>query len=431
LDYRKNELIRVNGRVNEEVNEEWTCDRGKFGHDVYSGANRLASCLVRDGNELVPAPWNTAAMQALDAYRTAGVSAGVLAGPTLSNEDYASLVWLFKDQLGIPNVDHRFEKMLPRPSESVEAVTGVSQVQNRISDFETLSKVLVFGTSLADEEPILYLRLRKGAIINGVSVAVVAGKETEVHQFAKVAVQSDNCPNIARALDSGQNSIDTGLSDDEFARLMEIASGAAIITTRGIYDEPFGQDAAIALANLARRTGGTFNCYARSANEEGAMLAGVLPSADGWNTHQMLQGAIEGTIKSLWLVGVDPFNVGLDEDTVRRALESVEFLVVQHWTQNDATPYASVVLPMTTPIEAAGSYTNLERRVQWMGTVLPAPGDAKPAWRTFSDLSMRVQPRTPFFNAGEVLGRLAQQVPAFQGVSEAAASGEGYALTLS
>jgi len=430
MDYRKSELVRINGRTNEEVNEEWTCDKGKFGHDIFNSDSRLERALVREGDQLVPGTWNSAMNTALDVFRNAVTAAAVLAGPSLSNEDYAAMVWLFKDQLGVGSIDHRYEAQLVRASDGVEAVAGVSQVQNRIADFETASKVLVFGTSLADEEPILYLRLRKGATRNGVSVATVTPATTEVDSFAGLSIRSSAYDAISAALLAGANSAATGLSDSDFAALHAFASGATIVTTRAMYNELDGNAVLVKLAKFAQATGGTFNCYARFANEEGATLAGALPTADGKNTHEILRAAAAGEIRSLWLAGVDLFAVGLDSALVTAALENVEFLVVQDWRETATTAYASVVLPMTAPMEAEGSFTNLERRVQWMGAVLASRGDAKPAWKAFSDLSLRVQPRTPFFSAGEVLSQLGASVPAFAGVSESVASGEGFALPL-
>ncbi len=438
VDYRKSEIVRINGRTNEEVNEEWTCDKGKFGHYAFNTDKRIERPLLRRGDQLAPVEWSSATAAVLEVFRNAGSKAAVIAGPDLSNEDYASLVWLFKDQLGTPNVDHRFEKYLPEASSSIEAKLGVSAVQNRIADFATVGKVFVFGTSLADEEPILYLRVRKGATNNGTKVGVAYSELTEVTQFAadsaiyhpgSEAILATALLNAVSGGGGGEFAA-TGLSEAELDGLAKAISGAAIVTTRGLYDLPEGAQIVEALAKIAQATGGTFNCYARKSNEEGATLAGVVPGPDGRNTHQILAAAAAGEISALWLSGVDLFSVGLDAQVVEKALENVEFLVVQDWIESETTAYASVVLPMTATLEADGSYTNLERRVQFMKAVIPLRGDAKSAWRAFSDVSMRLKARTPFFNAGEILNEIGTKIPAFAGASEESAHGEGFTLAL-
>ena len=110
---------------------------------------------------------------------------------------------------------------------------------------------------------------------------------------------------------------------------------------------------------------------------------------------------------------MDPFTAHPDRALVEAALESVEFLVVQDWRETEASAYASVVLPMTAPTEMDGTYTNCEQRVQRMDAVLPAPGSAKPAWRVFSEVSIRSKPQTPFFNIEEVGKAIRQEIPTF------------------
>ena len=60
FDYRVNQLQRVNARLNEAVNEEWTCDRGKFGHEYVSSRERLTKPLHKRDGKLVPIEWSEA-----------------------------------------------------------------------------------------------------------------------------------------------------------------------------------------------------------------------------------------------------------------------------------------------------------------------------------------------------------------------------------
>jgi predicted molibdopterin-dependent oxidoreductase YjgC len=75
-----------------------------------------------------------------------------------------------------------------------------------------------------------------------------------------------------------------------------------------------------------------------------------------------------------------------------------------------------------------GTYTNLERRVQRMDQVLPPKGEAKPAWRAFSELALRMSGERPFFNPEEILAEIANECPAFAGISYDGVRGEGTIL---
>ncbi|MGV3616196.1 MAG: NADH-quinone oxidoreductase subunit NuoG [Fimbriimonas sp.] len=451
MDYRVDQIVRINGRTNEAVNEEWTCDRGKFGHYVFNSEKRLATPLVRNGDRLVAGEWSDAYGEILSAFKG---EVAALAGGQLTNEDLFTLTKLFRGHFASDNLDHRFEAILPTVEQDLPARLEIQTVQNTIASFETAPRILVFGTSLADEEPILFLRVRKAWFNNGARVIVAHHEPTEVDSFAhlilryrpgtadilahglvaalaaagKVVVP----PGFAQALGNftpEQVEAATGVSAAHLREAAEIlGEGAATITTRGLYNIENGSDAAETLAGLATVTGGTFNRYARLANEEGADLLGVRPLSGGRDTHAILEGCANGSVKALWLAGVDPFEAHPDRALVQRALENVPFLVFQHYLESEATGYASVVLPMTPPSEAQGSYTNLERRVQAFGPVVPAKGTAKPAWRVFTELSLRIRPETPRFHPSDVLAAIAAEMPAFAGVSYEGLKGEGYLL---
>ena len=102
---------------------------------------------------------------------------------------------------------------------------------------------------------------------------------------------------------------------------------------------------------------------------------------------------------------------------MKAALENVDFLVVQDVLETEVLGYASVVLPATAPSETDGTYTNIERRVQRSKQVLPITGESKPIWRSVVELSLRLKPEAPVFNASEVMERIAKDIPAFASVS--------------
>lgn len=462
FDYRVGKMARINGRTNEAVNEEWTCDRGKFGHGFYNDPKRLASPFVREGNALVESGWAEAYDAILGAFEKGGDSVAALAGPMLSNEALYLLQKLFRQGFGSSNLDHRFETNLLSYDERLEQKMWVPSVQSTVAGFEKAASILVFGTPLADEEPILFLRVRKAWFQNGAKVVVAHHEPTDADSFAHVllryrpgtesavahgllqilvasgraqvpdamqGVLKDFTPESVEAL--------SGVPADRLREAAEVLAGASIVTTRGLYDSETGADAIESLAGLAMCTGGRFNCFARGANEQGATELGVLPDTlpdgtkaekAGRNTHEILRAAADGKIKALWLAGCDPFALHSDRELVERALSNVEFLVVQDTAETEATAFASVVLPTCAPAEQDGTYTNLERRVQRFRTILPARGLAKPAWKVFAEVLLRLNVGRPPFGAGEVMEEIRGTVPAFASAGYASLPDEGMLL---
>lgn len=421
VDYRQNEVVRINGRTHEGINEEWTCDKGKFGHYVFNEAGRLSQVLTRDGASLRPSAWAAAFSEILGRFRKA--TNAVLVSTALSNEDLFAVKSLFQGELSA-DIDFRFERDL--------SVTGTT-VSTPIEAYETAESVLIFGTSLADEEPIVYLRVRKGWLNHGTKVVVAHSETTDADGFATAVLRY--LPGTEAALANGLKALadGTGNADEiaaatgvSVAALNEAAASLAntkVITTRGLLNAEGGAQAVAALAALP---GAEFNLYARRANEEGAVRLGL---QQGRNTHQILEACERGEVQNLWLAGIDLFAEFGDRDRVIRALENVEFLVVQDWHETETTAFASVVLPMTAPTEAEGSYTNVEGRLQVVRAVLPAQGEAKPAWKVANEIGLRLRPAAPLFNAREVLARIAEQNSAFASAPLAYENPEGIFLS--
>jgi NADH-quinone oxidoreductase subunit G len=438
FDYRVGKLSRINGRTNEQVNEEWTCDRGKFGHGFYNDPKRLKKPLIRRGDALVETEWPEVYGAILEAFSSGGKKIAALAGPMLSNEAYYLLQKLFRQRFGSNNLDHRFERSLLPREQRLEARHAPSP----IAAFESASSILLFGTSLADEEPILFLRVRKAWFQNGANVVVAHHEPTDADSFANVVLRyrQGTAAAVAAGLlrllsQSGAPQVaewtpekveaETGVPAERLKEAAVALQGAQVVATRGLYDVEGGPEAAAALASLAEAVGGRFSLYARHANEQGAAEFGVLPDAlhggaavekdSGLNTHEILEGCAKGKIKALWLAGCDPFALHPDRKLAEKALETVEFLAVQDIAETEAAHYASVVLPSCAPAEQEGTYTNLERRVQRFRQVLPSLGEAKPAWRIYSEVALRLKPEAPPFNAQEILAQAAREAPLFEG----------------
>lgn len=184
LDYRPNRLVRVLGRENEAVNEEWTCDKGKFGHEYVHSDRRLLSPLIRRDDKFVTASWVEAYQLIVQRIQQAaqkhGVqSVGAIGGAKLSNEEAYLLQKLMRVVVGTNNVDHRLERNQLPGNDTLLARLGVPFTQNAIADLEKAKTVFIFGSELVDEQPIIFLRARKARFRYGANVIVAYPEPTE------------------------------------------------------------------------------------------------------------------------------------------------------------------------------------------------------------------------------------------------------------
>lgn len=440
FDYRAGKLVRINGRTNEAVNEEWTSDRTKFGHDFYNSPDRVGESMIREGDAMRPATWGEAYGAIIDAFSVGGEQIGFIAGQQMANEDYFALKKLADVGFGSPSLDHRVAGPWLAGVDRAALTSGQPAVQTTIAEIEDLESCLVFGANLADDAPMTHLRMRKAWFRHGLKVVVAHDQPSEAESFATVVLRykEGSGAQVAAAIASGLAGLaipdaveaQTGVPAGRIASAVDVLKGnrSATVTSATLLRQEGGAECVTSLSASAAKSGSKFSLLASGPNEQGAMEVGVLPGHNGKSTLQMLEAARDGKLKALWLAGVDLFAVFEDHDLVRAALENVPFLVVQEAVRTEAAQYASVVLPMTLPAEQDGTYTNYERRVQLMTQILAPVGDSKPSWRIFSEVLVRIKPSTPPFGTKDLFAEMAANIPAFAGLSYSIMPSEGVIL---
>lgn len=449
FDHRAGKFIRINGRTNEQVNEEWTADRCKFGHDFYNSPARLTAPNRRNGNDFVRSAWGEVTKEVVEHLTEAGENSALLISPKSSNEAIFLGQKLFRENLGSHNIDHRTKGDFLGFDSRVENALGVAPLQTTIADLEFKDSVLIFGSSLADEQPMSFLRIRKGWFQRGMKVVVASSHPTEADTFAHVILrytagsEAHAAAAIASAMGAAPkiNLADalkkSGLEEADVKLAAEVLKSynSATITTHSMTVDESGIAAYHILAGLAATNGSGFNYMGLECNSQGAIALGGLPDvlpggakAGGMNTRQILQAAAEGKIKSLFLVDFDPIDDYHETDLATKAMENVDFLIYAASVPGSSAAYASVVLPLSLPAEQDGTYTSSEGRVQRMNQIIPAPGESKAAWKIFTEIMLRIKPSNLAFNAGEVMNEIAKAVPAFESATPAKLSSTGYVL---
>lgn len=441
MDHRVGKMVRVNGRINEAVNEEWTCDKGKFGHDFYNGANRLTQPLARQGNGFVPVTWAEAYKLIRENFSS---NSAALVGETMSNEGLFMLQKLFREGFNSNNFDHRWTRFVPPTSERVS-----DRHESSIAGLEEKSSLLIVGSNLAATQPIVFLRVRKAWFKWGAKVITIHSGAAETDSFAHIALcckegALDEAVGALRAAldgrteDAAKLAAAAGLSnsDVEMAATVLREQNFAMIASNSIYNTNRPIETLAELRTICTNHGGEFNCFVEGGNDEGAIELGVVPDAlpgrqpattPGRNTHEILRDCIGGEVDALWCIG-DPLFRHPNRRLVEDAIEAVPFLVYQGVATSEVMEYASLILPMEAPAEHDGTYTNVEGRVQRMQQVVANPGDGKPAWRIFNELFVHMVPGRPYFNASEIMATIAAEVPAFSEASYDKLPAEGATL---
>ncbi len=387
-DHRRGKVLRRLAGDDPAVNEEWNCDKGRWGFRYSTAFDRITTPLIRDAatGDLREASWSEALLAAAEGLAAAkGRGVGVLTGGRLTVEDAYAYAKFARVVLGTNDIDFRARPIGARGEEAAflaSSVAGVSDVT--YDDVENAPSAVIVGLEPEEECPILFLRLRKGHTKRRLQVTAVA-------------------PFLSRGLEKLGATVVAAVPGDEAAALEsdEVVAGALsepgslLIVGERLAEVPGGLSAAAA---LAARTGARLAWVPRRAGDRGAVDAGCLPTLlpggrpvgdagsrgeleRAWNiaalpavagrdTDAIIAAAADGTLGGLLVAGVDPADLA-DPAAAEAALDAVPFLVSLEIRQSAVTRRADVVLPVAPAVEKSGTYMDWEGRLRTFGTVLP------------------------------------------------------------
>ncbi len=192
--------------------------------------------------------------------------------------------------------------------------------------------------------------------------------------------------------------------------------GTGIHVLRGLANEQGATDAGCAPDRLP----GHQPVSNPAARERVAAEWGFEPPAEPGATATDLLAAFGSDVRAALVVGENPAVSKRERDWVSRRLSALETLVVVDIAASETTDHADVVLPAAAGVEKAGTFTNLERRVQRSRPTAAPPGAARPDFEILRDLGRRLFPETGWFDyegVAEAFDEWTRVAPTHAGVS--------------
>jgi NADH-quinone oxidoreductase subunit G len=389
-DHRRGKVMRRLAADDPEVNEEWICDKGRFGFRYAQRPDRLTHPLVRDAEtgELKPASWPEALDAAARGLAAARGRTGVLTGGRLTVEDAYAYAKFARVALDTNDVDFRARVHSAEEADFLAchvAGRGLDADGVTYSALEKAPSVLLVGFESEEEAPGVFLRLRKAYRKRGLRVFSLAthatrGLEKTGGTLLPAAPHTET--EWLDALAGGVGLDETGQTAAEALR----AEGSVIIVGERLAAVPGGFTAAL---RTATATGARLVWIPRRAGERGAVEAGALPGllpggrpvtdpsaraetaavwgvADlptrfGRDTGRIVEAAANGELAALLVAGVEVADLP-DPELARRALDEAGFVVSLEQRPSEVTERADVVLPVAAVVEKAGSFLNWEGR---------------------------------------------------------------------
>jgi NADH-quinone oxidoreductase subunit G len=399
-------LMRVVPRTNDAINETWIADRDRFSCEGFYAADRATKPMVKDGDGWREVDWETALETAAKGIKQAVADAGpaqvgFLASPISTLEELALTAKLARG-LGTNNVDHRLRRVDFRDqvNDPVAPTLGCT-----IPELEQASSVLVVGSNVRKEVPLIAHRLRQGAVRRGAKIAfinpqacdtrfpVVAqltsnglGMAQHLAAVLVAALRAQGKPapsNVAASLDG------IGPSAQHEAVAAALGSGELKVVLLGALAQrhvAYSEIRALAQA-LAHATGARLGFLPEGGNGVGAALAGALPhrtaggvpvTSPGLSAAEMLAARLKAYVM---VGGIESADLA-PATTTEAALRGANCVVaITPYASEEIRAVATVILPSTVFAETSGTWVNVEGRWQSVvGAARPA-GEARPAWK--------------------------------------------------
>ncbi len=142
----------------------------------------------------------------------------------------------------------------------------------------------------------------------------------------------------------------------------------------------------------------------------------TLSNKIGYKIPEMFEAAIDKDLKALWIIGEDVVQTDPNSAEVRKAMESLEFLVVQEIFMTETAHYADVILPATSFLEKNGTFTNAERRVQRVNRVVEPLEGTRTDGQIVVDVMNRMGYEQKSYSPDILLEEISQIVPFFKGI---------------
>ena len=383
-------IKRVMPRQNEQVNETWICDKGRYAYHFAESKDRLAKPFVSKDGKLKAASWDKATQLVAEKLGKAGKDTVVLASGRLANEDLFNLKSLAD---GLSGAAVLYTDM---GGGNLVTQVGVGRGTN-FSDMGQGDAILVVASDLYEEAPIWWLRVKQAAD-RGATLIVANARETKLDKFANFVVRYANGDEVKAVQDlGGKSKIAEAFAKAENAIVFFGSDGLGLEGSTNV--AAACADLLVKTGHIGKANNGLIGVWPK-ANDQGAWEIGFRPEVD-------LAKALKG--KTVYIVGADP---GL-----KKALRGAKFVVVQGLFTTATAELADVVLPAQAHTERDGTFTSGERRVQRFYPPVPPRSETKPDYVITAEIAEQLDIELEGSSPVLVFEKLAASVKDFEGLS--------------
>ena len=408
---KDNKVMRVLPREKESINECWLSDRDRFSYEGLSSPDRLKVPMIKHKGAWVETDWKTAlefaAGQLKDITNQHGGDAlGVLVSPNSTMEE-GYLAKKLAEGLNCGNIDYRLRQTDFRLDGKR---LGTPWMGCNIQEIEELDRILLIGSNLRNEHPLLAQRFRK-AVQNGAELSIVSPLDNNplMDIAHKVIVRPNDMVNVLGQILKAMSGLQrlslclppalTNLLEEIKVRpntqaMAESLAGhgktydliapkvGIFIGNMALSDPRFTElySMAEAIGGISGAKGGILPA---AANSTGMHMIGVMPNGTGMHARAML----EIPRKAYLLLNIEPELDCQHAALAKAAMEKAECVVALTSFKSQALENADILLPIAPFTETSGTYMSMEGRVQSFAAAVKPFGECRPAWKVLRVLA--------------------------------------------
>jgi NADH-quinone oxidoreductase subunit G len=386
---------RIVPQVNESINETWLADRDRFSYEgIYSG-DRLLRPRLKSGEDWEEISWEEALNRLHDELGKADRDKlGIIASPGATLEEFHLLAQLAA-HLGTANIDHRIRQ---RDFSDQENEPLMPWLGCDIAEVEQADAILVAGSNLRKEAPIIAHRVRKAALA-GAQVSMVNVDAYEyffdlhqhvhglglVRQLAGVAVAAatGNLPDAIADLCKGINP-----TPEQAAIAKSLADAERPLVLCGLIAGRHRAAAAVRalVSAIGTLTGARFGSLSEGPNTAGGHLAGALPHRGQGGAPRPEAGLdaaamLNGSLDTVLFFGLEPDDLTCTDNAAEKLATQKFVAAFTPFVSESLERAANLLLPIGTFAETSGTYVNCEGRWQSFAGIANPVGEARPGWK--------------------------------------------------
>jgi NADH-quinone oxidoreductase subunit G len=392
VQVQHNRVQRVLPFENEAINECWISDKERFSYEGLNSAERLTKPMVKQGGAWQEVEWSVALDYAAHALRDVakdqgGDAIGALVSPHATLEEMALAGKLLRG-LGSDNIDFR----LRQSDFSLDGQRhGVPWLGMQIAEISKLDRVLVVGSFLRKDHPLIAQRLRQSAKKGAqVSVLHAADDDLYIKLFAKAIAAPVQLPvllaEVVKAVAQAKNAtlgaefenVGAGEMAHTIAKSLVSGQNAGILLGNFAQQHPQAATIQRLAQQLATLLGAKFGLIGEAANGVGGYVAKACPQQGGRNA----AGLLTEPHKAYLVLGAEPELDCANGAVALAALKQASSVIVlSPFKSQAALDYADCLLPVSPFTETSGTFVNTEGRVQSFFAAAKPLGETRPAWK--------------------------------------------------